>query len=127
MTRSANNVWSVRAGLDGADHVLLEELEYIAAATMSRRHGKNPGRAADLVILIAGDHIYAPAVRRLRLLGVPMQQRTGHAGRGAAAAGVHAAGMHGGRSGGLRRVRPPGQPRSHADREHAVRGHHGGQ
>jgi hypothetical protein len=23
------------------------------------------------VILIAGDHIYAPAIRRLRLLGVP--------------------------------------------------------
>src|ERR1022692_1513238 len=27
MTRSANNVWSIRRGLNGADHVLLEELE----------------------------------------------------------------------------------------------------
>lgn len=71
MTRSANNVWSIRTGLDGADHVLLEELEYITAATVSGHRGKNSGRPVDLVILIGGDHIYAPAIRRLRLLGVP--------------------------------------------------------
>lgn len=67
LTRSPNNVWSVRRGLDGADHALLEELEFIAAASAR----KCAERSADLIILIAQDHIYAPAVRRLRLLGVP--------------------------------------------------------
>lgn len=71
MTRSANNVWSIRRGLDGADYALLEELECITAATISADRSKNAGRPADLVILIALDHIYAPAIRRLRLLGVP--------------------------------------------------------
>lgn len=71
MTRSANNVWSIRRGLDGADYVLLEELEQLTAAMISANHGKHAGRPADLVILIALDHIYAPAIRRLRLLGVP--------------------------------------------------------
>jgi hypothetical protein len=70
MTRSANNVWSIRRGLDGADHVLLEELEYLTGATISANR-KSAGRPADLVILIALDHIYAPAIRQLRLLGVP--------------------------------------------------------
>jgi hypothetical protein len=71
MTRSANNVWSIRRGLDGADHVLLEELDHLTAATISASHSKNEGRQADLVILIGLDHIYAPAIRQLRLLGVP--------------------------------------------------------
>jgi hypothetical protein len=71
MTRSANNVWSIRRGLDGADHVLLEELEHLTGATISANRSKNAKRPADLVILIALDHIYAPAIRRLRLLGVP--------------------------------------------------------
>ena len=71
MTRSANNVWSIHRGLDGADHALLEELEYITAATIGADRNKNAGRPADLVVLIALDHIYAPAIRRLRLLGVP--------------------------------------------------------
>ena len=71
MTRSANNVWSVRRGLDGADHVLLEEMEHITAATISAHQNKNARPLADLVVLIGQDHCYAPAVRRLRLLGVP--------------------------------------------------------
>ena len=71
MTRSANNVWSIRRGLDGADYALLEELEYIEAATISASRGKDAERPADLIILIALDRIYAPVVRRLRLLGVP--------------------------------------------------------
>jgi hypothetical protein len=71
VTRSANNVWSIRTGLDGADHVLLEELAQITAATMSGHRGKNARRPPDLVILIGADHIYAGAIRRLRLLGVP--------------------------------------------------------
>jgi len=70
LTRSANNVWSIRRGLDGADRVLLEELEYVRTETM-KADRTNRGRPADLVILIGQDHIYAPAVRRLRLLGVP--------------------------------------------------------
>jgi hypothetical protein len=71
MTRSANNVWSIRRGPNGADCVLLEELEFIAAATISANRNKNAEPPADLIILIALDHIYAPALRRLRLLGVP--------------------------------------------------------
>jgi hypothetical protein len=71
MTRSANNVWSIRQGLDGADHALVAELEHLIAATLSVNRGKRAERPADLVILIALDHIYAPAVRQLRLLGVP--------------------------------------------------------
>jgi hypothetical protein len=71
MTRSANNVWSIRRGLNGADYALLEELEYITAATASAHRSKNAEPPIDLIILIALDHIYAPAVRRLRLLGVP--------------------------------------------------------
>jgi hypothetical protein len=71
MTRSANNVWSIRRGLNGADYALLEELEYIEAVTISANRDKNAEPPADLIILIASDHIYAPAIRRLRLLGVP--------------------------------------------------------
>ena len=71
MTRSANNVWSIRRGLDGADHALLEELEHLTAATISANHSKSAGRPADLVILIALDHIYAPAIRRLQAAGRP--------------------------------------------------------
>lgn len=71
MTRSANNVWSIRRGLNGADYALLEELEYIEAATISANREKNAEPPADLIILIALDHIYAPAIRRLRLLGIP--------------------------------------------------------
>jgi hypothetical protein len=71
VTRSANNVWSIRRGLDGADHALLEELEHIAAATQGANQRRHAAPPADLIVLIAQDHIYAPAVRRLRLLGVP--------------------------------------------------------
>lgn len=71
LMRSANNVWSIRRGLDGADRVLLEELEHLAAAAASANRDKNAGPPANLIILIALDHIYAPAIRRLRLLGVP--------------------------------------------------------
>ncbi|MGH3219399.1 MAG: hypothetical protein ACRDPY_11935 [Streptosporangiaceae bacterium] len=71
MTRSANNVWSIRRGLDGADYALLEELECITAATISADRNQNTCRPADLVVLIGSDHIYAPAIRRLRLLGIP--------------------------------------------------------
>lgn len=71
MTRSANNVWSIREGLDGADYALLEELEHIAAAAAGAHRGKNAAPPVDMIILIALDHIYAPAVRRLRLLGIP--------------------------------------------------------
>ena len=71
ITRSANNVWSIRQGLDGADHALLEELEGLAAARLAPRNHKHVARDASLVVLIAQDHIYGSAVRQLRLLGVP--------------------------------------------------------
>jgi hypothetical protein len=68
--RSANNVWSIRRGLDGADHALLEELADLAAARLAPRSHKHACDAG-LVVLIAQDHIYGPAVHQLRLLGVP--------------------------------------------------------
>ncbi len=73
LTASANNRWAVRRGLDGADKALLEELHHlIDVRLIATRPAQNcPGRAADLVILVAQDHIYAPAVRQLRLLGIP--------------------------------------------------------
>lgn len=71
VTRSANNVWSIRRGLHGADHALLEELEDLTAARLAPGNHKHVARDAGLVVLIAQDHIYAPAVRRLWLLGVP--------------------------------------------------------
>jgi len=70
-TRSANNVWSIRRGLDGADHALLEELEDLTAARLAPRHDKHVARDVGLVVLIAQDRIYGPAVRQLRLLDVP--------------------------------------------------------
>ena len=51
MTRSANNLWSIRRGLDGAGYALLEELEHLTAATINANRGKNEGRPANLVIL----------------------------------------------------------------------------
>jgi hypothetical protein len=69
--RSANNVWSIRQGLDGADHALVEELEDLAAARLAPRNHKHAPRDAGLVVLLAQDHIYGPAVHQLRLLGVP--------------------------------------------------------
>jgi hypothetical protein len=73
LTASANNLWTVRRGLDGADKALLEELHHLIDVRLiaTRPGRKHPGRTADLVILVAQDHIYAPAVRQLRLLGVP--------------------------------------------------------
>jgi hypothetical protein len=75
MTASGNNLWVVRRGVDGADLALLEELNHLIdareTATQPGRKRQAGGQVADLVILVAQDHIYAPAVRRLRLLGIP--------------------------------------------------------
>jgi hypothetical protein len=71
VTRSANNVWSIRRGLDGADHALLDELEDLIAARLAPRNHKHLAGNASLVVLIAQDHIYGPAVRQLRMLDVP--------------------------------------------------------
>lgn len=73
MTASGGNTWLVRRGLDGADRALLEELDHL---TDMHRMLHQPGRRrlvgpADLVILVAQDHIFARSIRRLRLLGVP--------------------------------------------------------
>ena len=70
LTASGNNQWLIRRGLDGADQALLEEMNnLIGAATRPAR--KRAARPADLVILVGQDHVYAPTVRRLRLLGIP--------------------------------------------------------
>lgn len=75
MTASGNNHWVVRRGLDGADLALLDELNHLinAQVTATRPGRKRQSQAgiADLVILVAQDHIYASAVRRLRLLHIP--------------------------------------------------------
>jgi hypothetical protein len=70
---SGNNQWSIRRGLSGADQVLLDEMNELVRACMiatwpGQRHTV---RHPNLVILVGQDHIYAPAVRRLRLLGIP--------------------------------------------------------
>jgi hypothetical protein len=73
MTASGGNTWLVRRGLDGADRALLEELDHLADLHQAS-HGsgrKRPAGPADLVILVAQDHIFSRSVRRLRLLGVP--------------------------------------------------------
>jgi hypothetical protein len=73
LTASGNNHWSIRRGLDGADQVLLEEMnDLISARLIATKPGHSrSARPADLVILVGQDHIYAPPVRRLRLLGIP--------------------------------------------------------
>lgn len=73
MTSSSANTFVVRRGLDGADQALLEELEHLAEVHLAAHRPRRRRQAdpADLVILVAQDHIFAPAVRRLRLLGVP--------------------------------------------------------
>jgi hypothetical protein len=73
LTTSGNNLFTIRRGIDGADWALLEELtDLIDARTVATRPGrKRPARLADLVILVGKDKIYAPAVRQLRLLGIP--------------------------------------------------------
>jgi hypothetical protein len=73
MIASGGNTFVIRRGIDGADQALLEELErltrcHLAAHGPRGRHQADP---ADLVILVAQDHIFAPAIRRLRLIGVP--------------------------------------------------------
>lgn len=51
--------WCARTGIDGADHELLHHLAFTAARGRARR-----------VVLVGGDHIYAPGLRRLSRLGV---------------------------------------------------------
>jgi hypothetical protein len=72
MTASGGNTWLVRRG-GGFDRALLEELDHLTDLHQaSHRSGrKRPAGPADLVILVAQDHIFARSVRRLRLLGVP--------------------------------------------------------
>jgi hypothetical protein len=73
MTASGGNTWLVRRGLDGADRALLEELDHLTDIhRMLHQPGRRrPAGPADLVILVAQDHIFARSIRRLRLLGVP--------------------------------------------------------
>jgi hypothetical protein len=73
LTASGNGTWSIRRGLNGADQVILEELNSLIEARLlaTRPNRSRPTRLADLVLLVAADHAYAPAVRQLRLLGVP--------------------------------------------------------
>jgi hypothetical protein len=73
LTASGNNQWSIRRGLDGADQVLLDEMNdlirtCLIATWPGQRHA---AQHPNLVILVGQDHIYAPSVRRLRLLGIP--------------------------------------------------------
>ena len=73
LTASGNNEWLVRRRLDDVDQALIEEMaDLIDARLIATGPGRGrPARQADLVILVGQDHIYAPPVRRLRLLGIP--------------------------------------------------------
>jgi len=73
MTESGGNTWLVRRGLHGADQAVLEELNHLIRVRLADHRPGRTSRAehAFLVLLVAQDHIYAPAVRQLRLLGVP--------------------------------------------------------
>jgi hypothetical protein len=73
LAAARNNSFAIRYGLDGADWALIEELtDLIGARTIaSQGRRKHQAALADLVILVGKDKIYAPAVRHLRLLGIP--------------------------------------------------------
>jgi hypothetical protein len=73
LTRSGNGSWSIRRGLNGADQVIIEELDALIEGRLlaTRPYRPRTARLADLVILIAADHAYTPAVRQLRLLHTP--------------------------------------------------------
>jgi hypothetical protein len=73
MIASGGNTWLVRHRVDGAQKALLEELANLieARVTAHRPRRNRQGGQADLVMLVARDRIYSPAVRQLRLLGVP--------------------------------------------------------
>ena len=73
LAAARNNLFTIRRGLDGADWALLEELaDLIDVRMVAARPGrKRQAQVADLVILVGKDGIYAPPVRRLRLLGIP--------------------------------------------------------
>ena len=72
LTASGSNQWSVRRRPGGADQAVLEEMNDLINARLAAGPGrKRPAQHADLVILVARNGIYAPPVRRLRLLGIP--------------------------------------------------------
>jgi hypothetical protein len=73
LTGSGNGTWTIRRGLNGADQVIIEELNALVEGRLlaTRPHRPRSARVADLVILVAADHVYAPAVRQLRLLHIP--------------------------------------------------------
>jgi hypothetical protein len=58
-----NNIWSVQRGLDGADAVLLAELDL-----MLSQAGVRPPTA---LVLVGADHCYAASVGALREEGIP--------------------------------------------------------
>lgn len=73
LTAAGNGTWSIRRGRGGADQVLLEELNDLIEARLLATRPRRPRspRLADLVILVAADHLYAPPIRQLRLLQIP--------------------------------------------------------
>jgi hypothetical protein len=73
VSTTANATWLLRRGRDEANQVLLEELDDLINARLLTTGPHRPPSAslADLVILVAADRVYAPAVRRLRLLQIP--------------------------------------------------------
>src|SRR5579859_4583159 len=55
LTASGNGTWSIRRGLNGADQVILEELNSLIEARLlaTRPHRPRPARLANLVLLVA--------------------------------------------------------------------------
>jgi hypothetical protein len=65
------DTWVIQRGLDYAK-CAVEELEDLIVGQLHVGRGRNRTVShADLVILVAQDHIFAPQVRQLRLLHVP--------------------------------------------------------
>ncbi|MFI7643809.1 hypothetical protein [Nonomuraea sp. NPDC049400] len=67
---SGHDAWRWKGGQDGADELLIEELETLENARRKQLR-RGAAAAADVVALVGADHIYADKIRSLRLLGVP--------------------------------------------------------
>ena len=68
--RSANNTFTWRRGLNGADQALVEFLSGVAR-TREQVARRGQRLSAEMVVLVGASRSYASEVRRLRLLGCP--------------------------------------------------------
>lgn len=73
LTTGNSVMLAIRSGVEDARGVLLEEMAELIHARVSvgRSGGIRLARLPNLLILVATNRAYTPAVRRLRLLGIP--------------------------------------------------------